>query len=218
MIGRKAGHRDAMAWRLEPGGFSLSSLRAESETVRVEDMADLSRSKTRLSPPLMYVFRAAHEAKDAAKKIDPRNNPGGVIGVRRLGTRQTITESLLRKEVSHDLDALLNTIALESTVNMSDAPYVRKSILNFGIPDLTKRSIDEIGVNDIPEEIRTAIINFEPRLAADSLHVERDTSVDAAELKIRFIVRADLICDPVHVPVEFVADVIDTGQVVINRL
>jgi type VI secretion system protein ImpF len=183
-------------------------------------MADLSKNKTRLSPPLMHVFRAAHEAKDAAKKIDPRHNPGAdhVVGVRRLGTRQTITESLLRKEVSHDLDALLNTIALESTLNMSDAPYVRKSILNFGIPDLTKRSIDEIGVNDIPEEIRTAIINFEPRLAADSLHVERDTSVDAAELKVRFIVRADLICDPVHVPVEFVADVIDTGQVVINRL
>jgi type VI secretion system protein ImpF len=55
-------------------------------------------------------------------------------------------------------------------------------------------------------------------LAADSLQVVRDTSVDAVELKVRFIVRADLICDPIHVPVEFVADVIETGQVVINRL
>ena len=34
-------------------------------------MADIT-GKTRLSPPLMYVFRAAHEAKDATKKLDIR--------------------------------------------------------------------------------------------------------------------------------------------------
>jgi type VI secretion system protein ImpF len=55
-------------------------------------------------------------------------------------------------------------------------------------------------------------------LAAASLHIERDKQVDQAELKVRFIVRADLTCDPVHVPVEFIADVIDTGKIVVNRL
>ena len=76
----------------------------------------------------------------------------------------------------------------------------------------------KVGVNEIPEEIRTAIVNFEPRLAAASLHIERDATVDAAELKIRFIVRADLTCYPVHVPVEFIADVIETGKIIVNRL
>ena len=167
----------------------------------------------------MQVFRAAHNAKDAKKRMDLRDEAGErVLAGRRLRARQVITEAVLRQEVARDLDALLNTIALESSIDMTDAPYVRKSIVNFGIPDLTKRSIDEVGVNDIPDEIRAAIINFEPRLAPDSLQVERDTSVDAAELKVRFIVRADLICEPVHVPVEFVADVIETGQIVINRL
>jgi type VI secretion system protein ImpF len=181
-------------------------------------MAGVS-SKTRLSPPLMHVFRAAHEAKDANKKVDLRDETGErVIAGRRLRARQPITETLLRREVSRDLDALLNTVALESTVDMTDAPYVRKSILNFGIPDLTRRSIDEVGVNDIPEEIKAAIINYEPRLAAASLQVERDKRVDPAELKVRFIVRADLTCDPVHVPVEFIADVIDTGKILVNRL
>jgi type VI secretion system protein ImpF len=47
----------------------------------------------------------------------------------------------------------------------------------------------------------------------------RDTAVDAADLKVRFIVRADLACDPLNVPIEFVADVeIDSGKIVINRL
>jgi type VI secretion system protein ImpF len=181
-------------------------------------MASLS-SKTRLSLPLMHVFRAAHEAKDAAKKVDLRNKAGDrIIAGRRLRARQTITETLLRREVSRDLEALLNTIALESTIDMSEAPEARKSILNFGIPDLTKRTIDEAGVNAIPEEIRAAIVNFEPRLAAASLHIERDISVDIAELKVRFVVRADLTCDPVQAPVEFIADIIEPGQIIVSRL
>jgi len=175
--------------------------------------------KTRLSPPLMYVFRAAHAAKDAKRRVEIRNDAGErVIASRRMRVRQVITESVLRQEVARDLDALLNTIALESTLEMADAPYARKSILNFGIPDVTKRTIDEAGVDDIAGEIKAAIVNFEPRLAAASLHVERDTSVDIVELKVRFLVRADLTCDPVHVPVEFVADVIETGKIIVNRL
>ena len=176
-------------------------------------------SKTRLSPPLMHVFRAAHAAKDARKTIDIRDESGNrVIAGRRLRPRLLITEPVLRKEVGRDLDALLNSIALESTVDMTNAPDVRKSIINFGIPDITHRTIDEAGVADIPDEIRLAIINFEPRLAADSVHVTHDTSVDRVELKVRFIVRADLTCDPVHVPVEFVAEIIEPGKIAINRL
>jgi type VI secretion system protein ImpF len=175
--------------------------------------------QTRLSPPLMHVFRAAHAAKDTKKKLDIRNEAGErVIAHRRLRVRQVITEPVLRQEVARDLDALLNTIALESTLDMSVAPYARKSILNFGIPDLTHRTIDEIGMDDIPGEIRTAIVNFEPRLAAASLHIERDTSVDITELKVRFVVRADLTCDPVRVPVEFIADIIESGKIIVNRL
>ena len=176
-------------------------------------------SKTRLSPPLMHVFRAAHEAKDSAKKIDIRSDAGDrVLANRRLRARHVITESMLRREVAHDLDSLLNTIALESSVDMTDEPYARKSILNFGIPDVTHRTIDEVGVRKVPEEIRTAIINYEPRLAAASLHIERDVNVDPTELRVRFVVRADLTCDPVHVPVEFVADIIASGKFVVNRL
>jgi type VI secretion system protein ImpF len=73
-------------------------------------------------------------------------------------------------------------------------------------------------VNEIPDEIRTAIINYEPRIAADSLRVSRDEELDPIELKIRFVIRGDLVCHPVHVPVEFVADIIEDGKIVVNRL
>jgi type VI secretion system protein ImpF len=181
-------------------------------------MADLN-TKTRLAPPLMHVFRAAHEAKDAKKRVDIRDEAGErIIAGRRARARHAITEVVLRREVARDLDALLNAIAMSSTIDMTDAPYASKSILNFGIPDVTHRTIDEVAVNDIPSEIKAAIVNYEPRLAAASIHIERDKSVDIAELKVRFIVRADLTCDPVHVPVEFIADVIESGKIIVNRL
>lgn len=176
-------------------------------------------SFTRLSPPLMHVFRSSHAAKDAKKHVDVRDADGErILAGRRLKVRQVITESMLRQEVARDLDALLNTIALEATVDMTDAPHVRKSILNFGLPDVSTISIDEEAVDRIPDALREAIVNFEPRLAPGSLHVERDRTVDTAELKVRFLVSAELVCDPVHVPVEFIADIIDAGKIVINRL
>jgi len=178
-----------------------------------------SNRESRLSPPLMQVFRAAHEAKDAKLKIDRRNEAGDrIIASRRLRARQVITESMLRREVSRDLDALLNTVALEATVDMRNAPNVRKSILNYGLPDISTRTIDETGVGEIPDEIRSAIVNYEPRLAPGSLRIERDKTIDSVELKIRFLVRAELVCHPVHVPVEFVADIVETGKIIVNRL
>ena len=129
-------------------------------------MAKVS-SKTRLSPPLMHVFRASHAAKDAKQRVDLRDEAGErVLSSRRLRPRQVITERVLREEVARDLDALLNTVALESTIDLSETPHARKSILNFGIPDVSSRTIDENAVNNIPAEIKAAIINFEPRLAA----------------------------------------------------
>jgi type VI secretion system protein ImpF len=135
-----------------------------------------------------------------------------------MRARQIITESMLRREVSRDLDALLNTVALDATVDMASAPHVRKSILNFGLSDIALHTIDENSVEEIPDEIRTAIVNYEPRIAADTLRIERDREVDPVELKVRFVICAELVCHPVHVPVEFVADIVESGKIVVKRL
>src|SRR5260370_31984162 len=102
----------------------------------------------------MPVVRAAHEAKDAKQTIDLRNEHGErVLAGRRLRPRHVITEPVLRREVGRDVDNLLNSIALESTIDMTDAPYVRKSIVNFGIPDIAHRPIDEACIDHIPGDI-----------------------------------------------------------------
>src|SRR5262245_46718585 len=109
--------------------------------------------KNRLSPPLMHAFRGAHEERDAKTKLDLRDDAGErVIAGRRTAMRSAITEPTLRREVSRDLESLMNTIAMESSENLDSFAYVRKSILNYGLPDIAHRSIDEQAVDHIGEE------------------------------------------------------------------
>jgi type VI secretion system protein ImpF len=172
-----------------------------------------SKRKDRLSAPLMYAFRAAHAARDAKKPMDLHDKSGERILAGRR-SRVPISETLLLREVTQDLEALMNTVAIESVEDLTQFEQVRKSILNFGLPDLVHRSIDERGVDDVKSEIETAVATYEPRLGRDSLHAARDTSIDPAELKVRFVVQAELRCEPVDVPVEFTADLDLDGSVI----
>ena len=91
-------------------------------------------AKTRLSPPLMHAFRAANAARDAKTKIDLRNEHGErLIAGRRVSGRTPVSETVLRKEVARDLESLMNTVALESTEDLSGFAHVQRSILNAGI-------------------------------------------------------------------------------------
>jgi type VI secretion system protein ImpF len=148
-------------------------------------------SRKRLRPPLMFAFREAHLEKDAKISLDLRDAGGErVIANRRAAPRAAITEPKLRREIAIDLDGLVNTINLASSVDLSAFEHVGRSILNHGFPDLANR---------------------------DSIAVERDHSLDRAELKVRFVVRADLNCEPLNVPVQFVADLeLDTGKMAIR--
>ena len=180
----------------------------------------ISTKKDRLSPPLMLAFRAANAARDAKVTVDLRNEHGErVIAGRRISGRTPISEITLRREVARDLESLMNTIALESSEDLTGLERVRDSILNHGFPDIAHRSLDEISVDDLAAEIRSVLLRYEPRLHKESVRVARDLAARAEELKLRFIVNADLRCDPMNVPIEFVADVdLDSGGIQVDRL
>ena len=168
----------------------------------------------------MHAFRAANAARDAKTMIDLRTEHGErLIAGRRTSGRTPVSETVLRKEVARDLESLMNTVALESTEDLAGFAQVQNSILNYGFPDIAHRSIDEISVDDLSDEIRAVLTRYEPRLERGSIRAARDMSARADELKLRFVVQADLRCDPLNVPVEFVADVdLDSGGIQINRL
>jgi type VI secretion system protein ImpF len=175
--------------------------------------------KDHLSPPLMSLFRGAFEARDAKKKIDLRDEGGErVIASRRSARHAAITEPMLRREVARDLESLMNTIAMGSSQSLDEFNHVRRSVLNYGFPDIAHRTIDENSVDDLKDEIKAVLTTYEPRLISGSVKVARDATIDQAALKIRFTVNADLFCDPVNVPVEFIAEVeMDSGKIQISR-
>lgn len=168
----------------------------------------------------MYVFRAAHAKRDARVQIE--NNPGSderAVVRARQAQRVAITDKTLRGEVARDLEMLMNCIALDSTINLKDFPAVRRSILNYGFPDIAHRTIDELEVSDLDTEIIDVLRRYEPRLDEATLRVSRDKSVHPDELKIRYIVQADMLCEPLNIPLKFIADVeIVTGKIKFDRI
>lgn len=177
-----------------------------------------SSNADRLSPPLMFAFREAHKERDARVVADLRDEHGARIISGRRARKGAVTEGQLREQLAQDLNALLNTINMETGFDLTEFPRVRESILNYGIPEISNRTIDEHRVADIVDEIRTALIQFEPRLLPEALTVVRDTSVDPHSLNIRFAVMGEMACDPAAVAVEFVADIeIDTGKMRIGK-
>lgn len=179
----------------------------------------MANVKSRLTPPLMFAFRNANERRDARKAVaTAAERQRDVVHTRSVGF-VAVTEALLREQVGVDLEMLMNTIALESAEPLDGFEHVQASILNYGFPDLARRTIDEADIGDIGAEIRVALQRYEPRLDPSSIRVHRDMTADKTALKLRFVVDANLVCNPIDVPVEFIADVdYDSGKIAVERV
>ena len=181
------------------------------------------KATERLRAPLMYAFRSAAAAGDAKKQLDIRTEEGERVIASRRNTgerRRSLSDSVLKGLLAEDVAALLNTIDLESGAPelVDGLPYVKNSILNYGLRDLSDKTIDETQrIDGIRHELETALKRFEPRLLSRTMRIERDTE-NEDELTIRFVVRSDMRADPVPTSVEFVTEVeLDSGEIRIDR-
>ena len=173
---------------------------------------------TRLSPPLMFAFREAFRVKDSKVSINERDADGKRVLATRRSLRASVSEVELRAQLARDLDTLMNTTNLESALPLGYCTHVRRSIANFGIPDIVHRTIEENDTEFITGEIETAVTTFEPRLIRKTVRVKRDHSVDPGAHNLRFVVHGEMSCDPVAVPVQFVADLeIVSGKMTVSR-
>jgi type VI secretion system protein ImpF len=174
--------------------------------------------RDRLAAPLMRGFRVAHAERDSKQAIDIRESGERVIASRRVTARAPISEGELRRLVNADLVDLFNTTNLGAVEDLSEAPEVRKSVLNYGIPDLAHRSLQDSANVEIAKEIEVALFNFEPRLARKSIKARLDPTVDPEELRVRFLVSAELRLQPTNVQMQFVAELeLDSGKIRIDR-
>ncbi|MCO8120417.1 type VI secretion system baseplate subunit TssE [Stieleria sp. TO1_6] len=142
-------------------------------------MADLS-SQERLFPSLLDRLTDDH----ADKKIEPRD-------------QRLFSVHKLRAAVLRDLVWLLNTCHLESTEDLDSYPLVSRSVLNYGIPDLTGKTVSGLELVDVRREIKQAILNFEPRILANTLEVRGIKDNDAAtQNSLMFEIEGELWARP----------------------
>jgi len=164
-----------------------------------------------LQVPVMYAFREAHRARDA--KIDSTSYQDGqrVLTERTAHRRRGANEAELKRNLEIDLVQLANTINLDACMDVDDLDYVRKSILNYGVVDLSNLTSEDIKVQKVPRQLARALINNEPRFVPESMDVKLVEAENQEQQKLMFEIHAEMACKPVDIPLEFVAE-IDVGS------
>src|SRR5215217_1299871 len=99
-------------------------------------MAPMDRQKERLQIPLMLAFRDAYDMRDADKDEGMWVDGERVIAERN-SIRRGAAESMLKRDLGIDLGSLVDTVDLGSATDLDTLPYVCRSVLNFGLPDLS---------------------------------------------------------------------------------
>jgi type VI secretion system protein ImpF len=160
---------------------------------------------------LMNVFRQAARDRDAKQgSVEVTDDGGRVLSKRTVQRREGAGEDLLRKHLMDDLVNLLGTINMESVQALDEFPHVQKSILNYGIMELSRTSTDSIHSPALLRDLKTALLRHEPRLIDETVQVKlRHEETDTGQ-RVSLSVNAEMTAKPVDVPLEFVAE-IDAG-------
>jgi type VI secretion system protein ImpF len=143
--------------------------------------------------------------------------PGQALEVLPPGT----STAALRSAVLRDLAWLFNCTSMAADVDLDAFPEVRRSVLNFGILPLAGKHISELDSQDLANNLRLAILQFEPRLLPETVEVICITDVSSIDLhnEMAFEIRARMWAQPY--PVEFLArsDIdIESGHTVLHNL
>jgi type VI secretion system protein ImpF len=92
--------------------------------------------------------------------------------------------------------------------------HVGNSVLNFGIPDLAGAALSGLDANLLQNRIRAALLDFEPRLIANtvqvSIHLD-DSRMDSRSLSFR--IEAEMWAQPIPLGLYLRTDVdLETGE------
>lgn len=111
--------------------------------------------------------------------------------------QRVLSVQRLRAALLRDLAWLLNTGHLETVADLEEYPEVRRSVLNYGIPDLAGLTIAGADTVAVERAVRQAIVTFEPRIAQQTLRVRVETdAADMGRSAMVFRIEAQLWAQP----------------------
>ena len=160
---------------------------------------------------LMNAFRqAALERDSKSLGVAEQEDGDRKLSLRSIARREGADQDTLRNHLASDLSNLLATIHLEATLDLSGFDHVRRSILNYGIQDMSRLTAENAKTNQVVASLREQLLMHEPRLIPETLSIKLRKSEADSQQRIAFDVSAEMTARPVDVPLEFVAE-IDTG-------
>lgn len=158
---------------------------------------------------ILQVFRAAARAGDArdAAPAERRIDDDRIISVRRRQSRDGSDPVSMRADLAADVASLMNTIRLDSLLDLSDTPLVEKSVINYGFRDMSSLTQSQETTSRIAASIRESMIRHEPRLIPETLEVRVSDGTGKTDQRIYFDIIAEMRASPVDLPMDFVAEV-----------
>ena len=91
-------------------------------------------------------------------------------------TRESVAQQVLshqqyRAAVIRDLSWLLNSVSMVSVLDLEAYPEIRRSVLNYGMPDISGHTSASIDTDRLQKAIKKIIYRFEPRIIQNTLEV-----------------------------------------------
>lgn len=77
----------------------------------------------------------------------------------------------IRACVKRDLNWLLNASQYSPQEDLDDYPDVARSVINYGMPDLTGKTVSGFDQRHMERLLKLVILNFEPRIVRNTLTV-----------------------------------------------
>jgi len=98
--------------------------------------------------------------------------------VKESSSQQAMSQSQFKEAVIRDLGWLLNTPALDVCVDLEKYPQVQRSVLNYGLPDMSGQTSSNVQIHIMEKAIKSVIQLFEPRIIRNSLKVKIHSNPD----------------------------------------
>lgn len=133
--------------------------------------------------------------------------------------QRVLSLNRLKRSVLRDLAWLLNSGSLAMTEDLGPYPHVENSVLNYGVSDLAGTTASATDVKALEREIRQAILDFEPRILANSLKVKVNLNKEKMSRKtLSFLIEGQLWAQPLPVDLYLSTDLdLETGNAMVNE-
>ena len=135
-------------------------------------------------------------------------------------TRDTrvIDISRLREIIQRDLSWLLNTTNIASTFDTDAYPNVARSVLNYGLAEVSGEFSTSRRAELIRSSIERAITLHEPRIIAGSVEVTMSPDDRKGDMTVAFDIHADMWAQPMPLELYLRSTVdVTTGEVAVQR-